>query len=347
MGFKPHQATLEDWERYHGYRGVRHAEVRPDDPLIPDDIAEAHMKRDEEDPFWHACFYAALSDEKIIGFFRAFARKPDDPAYATNKHLMNANGAVLKRYRRRGIGTMWLRKMLELMKEWDRTVLTTWTEEDDGRAFLNWAGAKVKSNGAENRLDFRQIDWGMIERWIVEGHEKSSDTKLELYENRLPEKFLDELCPILTAILNTMPWDDLDHGEIVLTPELIREEYKRLDDMKGQHHTHITREPNGEISGITDVLWIPSQPTYILQRFTGVSPQHRGRGLGKLLKASMLKFLRSKYRSVEWVVTGNANSNDPMLHINRALGFKTYRESSAYQISREELAKRLGISIMQ
>ena len=43
-----------------------------------------------------------------------------------------------------------------------------------------------------------------------------------------------------------------------------------------------------------------------------------------------------------WITTYNAASNDPMLKINHALGFRRHRMGAEYQISREDLAKKFS-----
>jgi hypothetical protein len=54
---------------------------------------------------------------------------------------------------------------------------------------------------------------------------------------------------------------------------------------------------------------------------TGVRPDHRGHGLGAWMKAVNHLRLADERPDVEWVQTWNADSNEPMLRINRALGF--------------------------
>ena len=104
-------------------------------------------------------------------------------------------------------------------------------------------------------------------------------------------------------------------------------------------HTVLTREPDGSISGITDVSFTPHLPTLIEQMFTGVRPEARGRGLGKWIKAAMLEKIRAEHAQAEWMITGNAESNGPMLSINHRLGFKEYRAAAVYQLSRDRLAE--------
>ena len=103
----------------------------------------------------------------------------------------------------------------------------------------------------------------------------------------------------------------------------------------------VTREPDGTISGITDITWAPYRSAFIEQRFTGVRPEARGRGLGKWIKAAMLLHIRDLYPGTRWIATGNARSNAPMLKINRALGFKPYRIGNEYQIIRDRLGGSL------
>jgi len=55
----------------------------------------------------------------------------------------------------------------------------------------------------------------------------------------------------------------------------------------------------------------------------------------------MVLHVRELYPDAEWIATGNAGSNAPMLKINRTMGFKAYRTSVDYQISRDELEARL------
>jgi GNAT superfamily N-acetyltransferase len=95
------------------------------------------------------------------------------------------------------------------------------------------------------------------------------------------------------------------------------------------------------ISAITDTSWAPHRPAIIEQRFTGVRPDARGRGLGKWIKAAMLAHLRVLYPEAQWMATENAGSNAPMLAINKNLGFKQYRAGTEYQISRDNLAARI------
>ena len=54
---------------------------------------------------------------------------------------------------------------------------------------------------------------------------------------------------------------------------------------------------------------------------------------------AMLEKIRAEHPHAEWMITGNAESNGPMLSINHRLGFKEHRAGAVYQVSRERLAE--------
>lgn len=327
------------WKRYHAYRRLRHAETRPDDPITPDRVVEDEMKR--EDPFELYYRYEISSGGQMLSWFKASAVPPGTPEYESNKHLLWADWSVHPDYRRRGIGRSWIPVVLQIMERNSYTTLGIGTEEASGHAFLKWLGADAKLTGAENRMKLADVDWAMLERWVEEGRKHSPETKLEVYDGRLPESMWEDYCPQISSMLNTMPFGDLDHGDIVFTPPMMAEWFARMDIAGRSGHWMLTREPDGIISGITDMYYAPYIPTIVNQGFTGVRPDARGRGLGKWLKAAMALHLHELYPRAEWFVTDNATSNAPMLAINTRMGFRQYRVGTEYQITRDRLDARM------
>jgi len=340
----PHEVDLDSagedfWRRYHAHRRVRHAETRPDDPFLPDDLERQRVLHDRKFEVVHA--FEVVQGEEMAAWFVSYTAKPGAPGYEENRAFLWCRFSVLAPYRRKGIARSFLPLIVDLMESHGCRTLTMDTEEESGHAFMKWLGAEKKMEGAENRLHIPDVDWAMIQRWIDEGRQKSRETKLEIYDDHIPDAMLDEYAPQLTSLLNTMPWDDLDHGPIVVTPAILRDAYERFDMMGMKHHTVLTREPNGVISGITDMNWAPHRPTILEQMFTGVRPDARGRGIGKWLKGYMLDRMHQLYPDAEWISTGNADSNGPMLAINKRMGFKRHRWGAEYQIGREKLAERV------
>jgi GNAT superfamily N-acetyltransferase len=331
-------APRDFWARYHEYRRLRLNETRPDDPVKPDDLVEKDMKRD--DPFDIRYRYEVVRDGQLVSWFFASTARPGAPGYESNKHILWADASVHPAHRRRGIGRVWIPIALELMDRHDCTTLSMGTEEESGHEFLKWMGAEGKFSGAENRLRMSSVDWAMVRRWAEDGPRLSPTSRLEVYDGHLPREMWDDYCPQFTTMLNSMPWEDLDHGDIVVTPAIQADWYARMDEQDITEHSMLIREPDGVISGITDMQYAPYRPAMIHQGFTGVRTDARGRGLGKWLKAAMLLHVCELYPQLEVVITENAGSNAPMLAINKRMGFKEYRAGTEYQITRDNLIAR-------
>src|SRR5712692_10106120 len=334
----PGTADRNFWKRFHELRRVRQAELRPDDPLRTDADEERLMKH--ENPFEIHERAQITRGGEMLSWFEGETVPPGSPEYETNKHLYSADVYVRPDARRRGIGKSWLPHLIERMRAHGSTTVGFWVEDDSDHGFMRWLGAEARLTEIESRLKMSEVDWPILERWVAEGARRSPQTRLEIYDGSLPDEMLLDFAPQVSAMLNTIPFEDLDHGDIVITPERIRE-WREREALTGEvPHTVLTRESDGIISGVTDTLWAPHRPKLIHQEFTGVRPDARGRGLGKWIKATMLLHLRDLYPDAEWVATGNAGSNAPMLKINRAMGFKPYRGAIEYQITREKLEEK-------
>ena len=327
------------WTRFHELRRIQHAELRPDEPPQPDEQVEVNLKK--EDPFEFHHWYEISSEGRMLSVFHGWSIQPSNPEYETNRHLMWADAYVRPELRRRRLASRWLTVAAELMDRRGVTVLGASAVVEPGNDFLRWLGAQPKLTSIESRLELARVDWEMLERWVSEGTERSPQTRLEIYDGRIPEGLWEDLAPQLTAMFNTMPRGELDMGDIVFTPERLRDWDERLEATGERNYTVMTREPDGVISGFTGVSWAAYRRRVGYQEFTGVRTDARGRGLGKWIKAAMLLHLRELHPDLESIVTDNAQSNGPMLNINRALGFQRYREEIEYQISRSQLDQKI------
>jgi mycothiol synthase len=332
----PRSASREWWERFHAYRRHKQAETRPEDVLMPDAMAEARMQR--EDAFMFRRYFCMEDKERVWSGWTARAHKPGTPEYEGNKHLLYGDVYVLKAARRQGLGRRWVAVGLELMREYDCSVLTVNSEEEDGHSFLQWLGAQPRLRERENWLDLAEVDWGLVEEWVAQGQARNPATELVFYENRVPVEALAEFCLAFTEISNLVPLEELDAGPEVVTVEVAEDWFSQQALMQGVIHTYLTREKDGSISGLTGVNYLPHEENRVGQGLTGVRTAYRGRGLGKWLKAAMLLEVQKRYPQARWVVTGNANSNEPMLGINHKLGFRLHREVVVYQIDKAKLA---------
>src|SRR5207237_8988504 len=102
--------------------------------------------------------------------------------------------------------------------------------------------------------------------------------------------------------------------------------------------------PDGSAARVTDGVKAWPEEGYVRQQCTGVGPAARGRGLGKWIKAAMLQHVRESHPETFYLTTENAGSNAAMLAINRSLGFRLVRETTTYQIGREELRRKQPVT---
>jgi len=84
----------------------------------------------------------------------------------------------------------------------------------------------------------------------------------------------------------------------------------------------VRHDRTGELVGISEMYLPRARAWIVFQGDTGVHPDHRGHGLGAWMKAVNHLRLSAERLAVEIVQTWNADSNEPMLRINRALGFQ-------------------------
>jgi GNAT superfamily N-acetyltransferase len=337
--FVPGRASRSLWARYHAFRRRAQLERRPDEPAAPDDLVEARLQR--HDPFQEHHRFLATEGDEVVGELEVEALRPASPEYETNRHLMWASCHVLEPRRRRGVASRWLPTVLELLDRHGATVLTATAETEAGDAFLRGIGAAPRMTDRGSRLDLREVDWGMVERWVREGQAASPAARLELYPTGEPEELLEELAAAANELLNTMPWEGMDHGDIVVTPETMRESRERREAAGTVNPLCLVRDADGTIAGMTDVVVHGYEPGIVRQYFTGVHPRARGRGLGKWLKAAMLQHVREAYPHAVWLTTENAGSNAPMLGINEALGFRLQRTMTTYQVGRDALSRAI------
>jgi len=338
--FLPREASRAEWDRYHAFRRVEQAEFRPDEPLAPDEVVEVREKR--PDPFnWSRSFHVVDGD-MVVAELEAEGPRPESPEYATNSHLLWASGYVLQAHRRRGIALRMVPRVLELLDEYGATVLSSFAEDDTGHGLLRRLGAEPKLVERQSRLDLREVDWNMVARWIAESEAAAEGARLELYASWVPDELLGEYCDAMNELMNTMPFEGLDHGDIVMSPRGVREWHERMRLTGTVNPTCLVRDADGAIVGMTDTMKHEYEPGIVRQNFTGVHPRARGHGMGRWLKAAMLEHVREAYPDTIWISTENAGSNASMLSINHALGFRLHRTFTFYQVPRETLRDRLG-----
>ncbi len=338
--YNPKEVPDEFWEGYFEFNEANFRYHNPDDPL-PNREAIIQRQKADIPNFYVKRWLAFTPEDKIVGWAGFGAATDTSPEYEKNKHLCQLNIAVLPDYQRKGIGTALLKVCVQEAQSLNKTVIETGTNHDSGRSFLKKYGADFTIEAAENRLELEDVDWNLMQSWVDEGPKRAEGVTIESFYD-CPEEILDEYCEMFTEALNMQPLGETEHRSKI-DGKFRRQLEQRFKDTGQISYTLISRERDRRISGMTDILYDPRNSDRVLQQLTGVRPEFRGRGLGKWLKGKMILHIRDTYPDVQRIITGNAESNAPMLSINQRMGFKKYKGAEGYKFHTEDLAKKLGI----
>jgi len=311
----------------HAFGGPLHAEATPDDPRPPleSDIASArHMPATQDG----RVFVARDADDAIAGV--SWCTTESLPGW---DHLLRTRIEVLPALRRRGLGSLLLRRSADYAGERGLRVLTGWARENvpSGGAFARRFGAEPAMRSEENRLDLRACDRDLVRRWIADGPVRAPGYRLIFVAGPTPPELAQQAAAVLN-IMNTAPREGLDIGDVEITTDVLAD-YERAAEAAGKTRwAYYAQAPDGRFVGLTDIQIDPLVPDRVWVGDTAVDPAHRGRGIGKWLKAAITERLLVEQPGIRWVQTYNAGSNDAMLAINRQLGFRTAFADVAWQV---------------
>lgn len=329
-----------DYEQLHALDRAVQEESSPDDPVTPLEAMRAELETIPD--FLRLHFFGArLDDGEFVGLANVSWMLVEE-----NRHLASAHISVRADNRRRGLARALLRPVVEMVETDGRTLLQGSSNDrvPAGEAFAQRIGAKAALVGHTNRLVTSDVDRDMIARWIDEGPGRAPGYSLVAIDGRYPDDLVDAIADLL-GVMNTAPRDGLDMEDQVFTVEQIRQgEESMFASKRERWYLAARHDASGDLVGFTEVTWVPHAPKTVWQWGTAVRPEHRGHALGKWLKATILQRILDECPEVVDVRTHNADSNDPMLGINRLMGFEPYRTDIAWQVSLEDAKAYLASS---
>ncbi len=266
------------------------------------------------------------------------------PANAENPHLLQFMITVDPPYRRQGIGTALLRHIVALAQAENRSLLVSgsFSGIPAAASFLYRLGAKPALETTINQLDLDHLDKSLVQKWQAIGEKVGQRYDLSFWDGRYPEEDLNGLAH-LYEVMNQAPRGAIESEDIHITPERLRQiEATELSGGTERWTVYVRERQTGELVGFSETFWRPFNPTMLLQGNSGVQPAHRGQGLGKWMKAMMLARVMRERPQVNYVRTGNANTNAPMLAINHALGFRPHLSQTVWQMDLAKLIPQIS-----
>jgi GNAT superfamily N-acetyltransferase len=245
--------------------------------------------------------------------------------------------------RRQRLGVRLLEPLVEVARQHGRTMLDVSTRPaiPAGAAFVETLGAEHRFTGHQNELRTSDVDLDLMHSWVERAKERAAEYHLEAWDGACPDHLVDDYLAAV-SVMNTAPREDIEAEDDIVTVEWLRNREK-VNVARGADQWVLTaiHEPTGHMAGFTEIIVPSLWPSRAHQQGTAVDPAHRGNGLGRWLKAAMILRLIDERPMVERVGTENAGSNEPMLNINHAMGFRCVEAKPVHQVTLDVLAERI------
>ena len=307
---------------------LRSKEEVPEDPVLPFEAMATRMRISS--PMFVRQRWAVWAAPARLAATLSVSRSTQD-----NLNIRDLDIEVDLERRRRGLGKRLLAKAVEACGSAEGLLLQAWTTSrvPSGAAFAERIGAKPGLRMRESQLDLRAIDRDLMKKWAAID---PAGYRIEFIDGETPDRLMDNVVTAVRAI-NTMPREDLQVEDWKITPETVRE-WERMGRARGQQHRMaIAIEQSTDASAAyTELFFDPRVPSILYQGGTATIQEHRGKGIGKWVKARMAQRVLDELPEARYIRTGNAGTNAAMLAINVAMGFKPAWESVIWQIPLED-----------
>ncbi|MFI5895342.1 GNAT family N-acetyltransferase [Actinoplanes sp. NPDC051513] len=251
-----------------------------------------------------------------------------------NLDNVNIELSVLPAHRRQGVGRALLDLVLERARALGRknVIAPVMSRHPDGAQFASAAAAKPALEEVRSRLDLRTVDQARHDALLAGAWQHAEGYRLILWTGVPPEEIIDDVA-YLDGRLNA----DAPTGDLAWEPEnvdaaKIREGEQRAA-LRGRTSYHAGALHGERLVAWTKIAGDATDPAHAWQNITLVDPGHRGHRLGMLVKLANLAHVRELRPGLEVIDTFNAASNEHMLRINRALGFRALDSVTFWQLT--------------
>lgn len=145
---------------------------------------------------------------------------------------------------------------------------------------------------------------------------------VHVWEGMTPSRWRADVAVLYTRMSTDAPSAGLNEPEDVWSVErLVTYEEKHQASPRTLLTAAVEHRPSGRLVGFTELSVPPDTHRSVSQESTLVLREHRGHGLGMLVKLANLQHLAERHPGRPAVTTFNAEENRHMLRVNEELGF--------------------------
>ncbi len=232
--------------------------------------------------------------------------------------------AVTPALRRRGVGRALHSHGVQRARAHGRKRLVAETVQGSiSDAFATAMGACPALAETRSRLDLSTADQDRLDAMLAGSWTHAGGYRFVKWDGVPPDEFIDDVAALDSRFFTDAPIGELDwEPEKVDADRVRKSEQQRLDRGLGRFHGGVEHIGSGRLVGWTTLAGPADTPTHLWQNITIVDPTHRGRRLGMIVKLENLRHAREHRPELTAVDTFNASSNEHMLAINVAMGFR-------------------------
>ena len=306
----------------------------PGFPPLPYDAMAASWRSGRHFDFGPRHVWAAWEGARLLGNGAIVYPDQHMPGWAMPRVT------VAEADRRRGIGTALLRELVAHARA-------------EGRSTL---GNEQVRLGAEGEYWARAVGFENVQRrcWqmlhVADVDPSSWDVpvpagfRLERWADAAPEFIVAAFAAARNAIADS-PSGDSSYRAPQWTAEMVRR--AEADSREAGDEARFVvavHEQTGSVAALTGMVLRPGHPELCWQRDTAVIREHRGRGLGRVVKAAMMRWLRAEVPDLRRVITTTAAENSSMIRVNEQIGYTRYADIGIFEASVERIGAALGMS---
>jgi GNAT superfamily N-acetyltransferase/RimJ/RimL family protein N-acetyltransferase len=244
---------------------------------------------------------------------------------ADNLTMCYAEVTVPPPHRGRGVGSALLASVEERALAAGRSyvlveVIARPGQVSAGEKFAASHGYPVANREGIKVLDLREHpDWSALEQ---RASDRTNDYTIVEWGGTTPEEHQQAVCDALNVFVGMVPSGDLAIEDIALTPERLTRNEKRSNELGRRRFCAGAFAADGSLAGYTDLFLPAHVDTYAQIGITMVLPEHRGHSLGLAMKLATHATLAAEVPTCGLVTTSNADVNDHMNAVNKAMGYR-------------------------